>query len=316
MTTSEHIEVDALLPGMPVVVGGREFGSVQNVVPQADRRHVLRLIVRRHADSRLVAIPIEWARGIRDGTLELWVTRAELDDLPEYVPPISASEARERVERALHEHPATSASGIRVTDRDGTLELRGEVADRAGRSTASAVARSVPGIGPLRNLIGTATEPEVPAAGYGYHWLRTLFERATALDLDQAQLTRIEEIAEHKLVDLFDVAEDTAVANGRTRVLRQDLPLTKGLQTLLLEVADFAREVGLDGLLIFLADAGIRTPFDEGLQSEVPRLIAALLILTGRLVELVETLDGPSSAVIRPSSRGLDAASTILDLTS
>jgi len=106
------------------------------------------------------------------------------------------------------------------------------------------------------------------------------------------------------------------VANGRTRVMRQDLPLTKGLQILLLEVADFARELELDGLLIFLADAGIRTPFDEGLRSDVPRLIAALLILTGRLVELVETLDGPSSAVIRPSSRGLDAASSILDLTS
>jgi len=144
MTTSEHIELDALQPGMPVVVDGQAFGSVQNVVPQADRRHVLRLIVRRHADSRLVAIPIEWVRGIRDGALELWVTRAELDGLPEYVPPISASEARDRVERALHEHPATSASGIRVTDRDGTLELRGEMADRAGRSTASSIARSVP----------------------------------------------------------------------------------------------------------------------------------------------------------------------------
>jgi Domain of unknown function (DUF1931)/BON domain len=159
-------------------------------------------------------------------------------------------------QRALDEHSSTANSEIRVTERDGMLELRGTVPDRASRSTASAVARSLPGVGPVRNLLGTAAEQQLYAAGYGYPWLHTLLERATRLDLDEAQIGRIEDIAERKLVDLFDVAEEAPVANGRTRVIRHDLPLTKGLQLLLLEVADIGREVELEPLLIFLADAG------------------------------------------------------------
>ena len=38
----------------------------------------------------------------------------------------------------------------------------------------------------------------------------------------------MEQLAEQKLSDLFDVGEESAAANGRSRVLRQDLPLTKG----------------------------------------------------------------------------------------
>jgi hypothetical protein len=64
---------------------------------------------------------------------------------------------------------------------------------------------------------------------------------------------------------MLDVAEDTASANGRGHVLEHDLPLTKGLQLVLLEVVDIAREFELKPLLVFLADAGIRTPMDEGL---------------------------------------------------
>ena len=203
------------------------------------------------------------------------------------------------MQRALDEHPSIGPAGIRVTERDGVLELRGRVPDRPARATASAVARGVPGVGPVRNLLGTIPEPEVFAVGYGYPWLHTLLERATRLDFDDVQIARIEDIAEHKLVDLFDVAEEAALANGRSRVIRQDLPLTKGLQLVLLEVADIAREFELEPLLIFLADAGIRTPFDEGLRSEIPPLMAAMLIVTARLVAML----------------GLDRAAEILDLT-
>jgi hypothetical protein len=258
MATLEHVELDSLQLGMPVLLGGREIGRLEDVIPQPDRRHALRLITRL-PDNRLVAIPIDWVRDIRDGRIELSVTSAEIDQLPDYVPIIRAG--RERM-------PAAVVNGRTTT---------------------------------------TAT-------GYGYPWLHTLLERTSGLDFDETQLARIEDIAERKLVDLFDVAEESAVANGRARVLRHDLPLTKGLQIVLLEVADIAREFQLQPLLVFLADAGIRTPFDDDVRPEIPRLMAGLLILTARVVALLESEDGRVSPK-RPSRRAVERAEALLDLT-
>src|SRR5438445_4236537 len=56
-------------------------------------------------------------------------------------PPIPSAEARDRVQRALQEHPATAAAGIQVHDRDGPIELRGRVRDVETRTVASEVAR-------------------------------------------------------------------------------------------------------------------------------------------------------------------------------
>jgi hypothetical protein len=308
----EHVEIDTLKPGLKVVLAGQQIGVLEDVLPQPDRKHVLRLITRR-PDGQLIAIPIEWVREIRNGSIELWVTQAEIENLPEYVPAIPADVARERVQRALAVHPTTASAGIQVSERDGTLELHGTVPDAVTRSTASQVARSVPGVGPVRNLLGTRADPQISAAGHGYPWLHTLLERGSGLDFNEAQLARIEDLAERKLVDLFDVAEDAAIANGRGHVLRQDLPLTKGMQILLLEVVDIAREFQLEPLLVFLADAGVRTPFDEALRPEIPRIMAALLILVGRLVKLLESPDGVISPT-RPSDHALDRAEAILDL--
>jgi hypothetical protein len=257
MSTLEHVELDSLQLGMPVLVGDREIGRLEDRIPQPDRRHVQRLITRQ-ADNRLIAIPIDWVRDIRAGRIELAVTVAELDQLPDYVPIIRA--ARDRI-------PASTAN--------------------AGTTTAT---------------------------GYGYPWLHTLLERTSGLDFDDTQLARIEDIAERKLIDLFDVAEEAAMANGRGRVLRHDLPLTKGLQIVLLEVEDIAREFQLQPLLLFLADAGIRTPFDDEVGPEIPRLMAGLLILTARVVALLESEDGRVSPK-RPSRRALERTEALLDVT-
>ena len=68
-----------------------------------------------------------------------------------------------------------------------------------------------------------------PRAGalYGAAWLRAWLDRASRLSFDDAQASEVSALAERKLVDLFDVAEETALANGRARILRHDLPLTK-----------------------------------------------------------------------------------------
>src|ERR1700716_4182538 len=107
MATLEHVELDSLQLGMPVLLGGREIGRLENVIPQPDRRHALRLITRR-PDNRLVAIPIDWVRDIRDGRIERSVTSAELDQLREYIPIIRAG--RERVQ-PVDGAAATTAAG-------------------------------------------------------------------------------------------------------------------------------------------------------------------------------------------------------------
>jgi hypothetical protein len=127
-----------------------------------------------------------------------------------------------------------------------------------------------------------------PAVGSGAAWLQAFLNRASGLSFDEEQASRIAALAERKLVDLFDVAEETAIANGRARVLLHDLPLTRGLRALLGEVEPLAREVALQPLLVFLADAGVPGPLDERVRAEIPRLMAALLLLTGRVIALLE----------------------------
>ncbi len=78
--------------------------------------------------------------------------------------------------------------------------------------------------------------------------------------------------------------------------------------------AQLAREFELELLLVFLADAGIRTRIDEGSRSEIPRLMAALFILIGKLVQILESPDGKVSPA-RPSDRALDRVEAVLALT-
>src|SRR6266567_3894364 len=108
MPTPVHVELPALRRGMPVVVGKDVFGKLLDVIPQPDRLHVSRMITQRTADGKLVSIPVDWARNVEDGRIVLWIDQSELQDLPEYVPMISAAEAREHVQSALNEHPATA----------------------------------------------------------------------------------------------------------------------------------------------------------------------------------------------------------------
>lgn len=158
----------------------------------------------------------------------------------------------------------------------------------------------------------------------GYLWLHDLIERATGLDLDEQQVTEVTRLANRKLVDLFDVAEETAAANGRTFVLRHDLPLTKGLRRSLEDASQFANGIDAEAILTFLASSGVRARVDEGVQSDVPRLTAALLILSSRIIALLEpgslsplerlklldrTRDG------RPTTWEIDRANRVIDLT-
>jgi hypothetical protein len=123
---------------------------------------------------------------------------------------------------------------------------------------------------------------------FGFVWLHGLIERVTGLDLDERQVADVTRLADRKLHDLFDVAAENAAANGRTRVLRHDLPITKGLRRSIEDASQIASGIDADTILTFLAGAGFRARVDEGLQADVPRLMAALLILSSRIIALLE----------------------------
>lgn len=162
------------------------------------------------------------------------------------------------------------------------------------------------------------------SAVLGYVWLQGLIERATGLDLDEQQVTEVTRLADRKLFDLFDVAAENAAANGRTRVLRHDLPLTKGLRRSLDDASQFASGIDAEAILTFLASSGVRARVDEGVQSDVPRLVAALLILSSRIIALLEPgslsplerlklLDRSRDG--RPTTWEIDRANRVIDLT-
>ena len=146
----------------------------------------------------------------------------------------------------------------------------------------------------------TSDRPEsaaMPVVEYGAAWLRAFVNRATGLRFEEAEAARVAAFAERKLVDLFNVAEEAALANGRSRILHHDLPLTKGLRSRLAEVEPLAGEIGAQPLLVFLADAGVAAPLDERVRADIPRLMAALVLLAGRVVALLDPDD------LRPAER-------------
>jgi hypothetical protein len=138
---------------------------------------------------------------------------------------------------------------------------------------------------------GGAPATPVTGVGYGVAWLQAFLTRGSGLVFDAAQAAEIAGLAERALVGIFDVAEQTALANGRTVILRHDLPLTRGLRARLGEAEALAGDLALQPLLVFLADAGVPGPLDERVRLDIPRLMAALLLLTGQVIAIVEPSD-------------------------
>jgi len=155
----------------------------------------------------------------------------------------------------------------------------------------------------------------VASVGYASAWLQGFLQRGSGgLDFDDSQAAQIAALAERKLVDLFDVAETTAAANGRGLILRHDLPLTKGLRHEIAEAERLAGELGLQPLLTFLADAGVPGPLDETVRDDVPRLMAALLLLTARIIAILEPSDMSTEERLERLTRHLPTEPTRWEL--
>jgi len=155
----------------------------------------------------------------------------------------------------------------------------------------------------------------VASVGYASAWLQGFLQRGSGgLDFDGSQAAQIAALAERKLVDLFDVAEATAAANGRGLILRHDLPLTKGLRHEIAEAERLAGELELQPLLTFLADAGVPGPLDETVRDDVPRLMAALLLLTARIIAILEPSDMSTEERLERLTRHLPTEPTRWEL--
>jgi hypothetical protein len=159
--------------------------------------------------------------------------------------------------------------------------------------------------------------------GYATGWIQGFLQRASGFMFEEAQASRIAASAERKLADLFEVAEATALANGRTRILGHDLPLTRGLRARLAEAETLARDVELQPLLVFLADAGVHGPLDEAVRLQIPQLMAMLLVLSARIIALHDAADMSSverlerwlrRQPLRPTNGEVDNAIGVLDL--
>ncbi len=159
---------------------------------------------------------------------------------------------------------------------------------------------------------------------YDVAWLQAFLRRASGLFFDDEQVAQVRALAEHKLCGLFDVAQEAALANGRAPIMRHDLPLTKGLRATLGEAEAMASDMELQPLLVFLADAGVPGPFDDAVRADIPRLMAAFLLLAGRVIAVVEPAYMTTeerldrllrSAADRPTRWELERALRVLDMT-
>jgi len=159
---------------------------------------------------------------------------------------------------------------------------------------------------------------------YGYVWLYDLLWQATGLELDEEQLEQVAHLSRRKVIDLFDVAEETSLANGRELIRWHDLPLTKGLRRTIQETAALSRAIDVDPALVFAGEARVNRAVDEMVRADLPRLTMALLVLTSRIVATLEPVDlAPDERRTlvarrdpnRPTSWELERAARVLELT-
>src|SRR3989442_2050260 len=85
-----------------------------------------------------------------------------------------------------------------------------------------------------------------------------------------------------------------------------------------------AADVELRPLLVFLADAGVPGPLDELVRMEVPRLMAAMLLLAGRIIALLEPANMSTEERLdrllrhrasQPTRWEVERATRVLDMT-
>ncbi len=148
----------------------------------------------------------------------------------------------------------------------------------------------------------------------GLSRLEALYKTFTGLDLDKSKAGAIIDIASRKLEDLFIVGLEKAYARGSDVVEIIDLPITMGLRN---TIEEYKRErerlndprLDLSPIIDYLTERVSGLVIGESVRSELQDLTAAVLLLVGRVIKIVD----PTAR--KPSKEDIERAKRILDLT-
>jgi hypothetical protein len=141
----------------------------------------------------------------------------------------------------------------------------------------------------------------------------TKFERffrvAAGLDVDKADLKRLDEFVNKKLYDLLVRGEAAAKANGRDIIQPHDLPITKGLQESINNFKDIDEEIELQPILDELTK---RPPLDLDYSTETEARLTG--IVGGLGVALARSFKIMEPDLKNPMTEHWDRACRIFDL--
>ena len=141
---------------------------------------------------------------------------------------------------------------------------------------------------------------------------KKILEETCELDVYKAEASKMMDIVEKKLADLFEVAYDKAKAEGREMIMFRDLPLTKGfLNSMeLFRKAIERQNIDVEPIKKFvLRGLPVDAPLQDELVDELPIVTGTLFVLIGRVIKALHP------DVERVKDEHIDEAGRVLDYT-
>jgi hypothetical protein len=136
-----------------------------------------------------------------------------------------------------------------------------------------------------------------------------LFRVTAGLDIDKADVKRLEEFINRKIYDLLLRGQANAKANGHVVIELQDLPITKGLQESIHAFREMDETIALQPILNDLAR---RPPLDftssDETEAQLPDLAGGLNVALARAFKLIDP------EVKNPQSKHWERAYSVFDL--
>jgi uncharacterized protein YrrD len=181
-TENTQTEPEGVLIGTDTKVEANDgsIGRVDRVLLDPDSGRVTHFVVREGQFlPKHTIVPVDWAAEITPETIRLAVGREQLGALPEYRPDdeiaedvLEALKSYPPIRRILHGiaryEPALSPyeeDTVRVTVLDGVVTMEGNVQASGHASMAAWLARQVPGVRQVRNLLVGDDDLEIAVAG-------------------------------------------------------------------------------------------------------------------------------------------------------
>lgn len=136
-----------------------------------------------------------------------------------------------------------------------------------------------------------------------------LFRTAAGLDIDKADVKRLEKFVTRKIYDLLVCSQDNALANGRRVIKPHDLPITKGLQENIAAFREMDETIALQPILKYLAKLPpLDFAYAEEAEAQLPDLAGGISVALARIFKAV-ALD-----LKNPETRHWERAFNIFDL--